>query len=65
MANAKRTANVYFEIGKAYLKNKDTNQPITKEEYENCIWEDIKLVLDACHLRTMIGVPNAVLASRT
>jgi hypothetical protein len=65
MANAQRTANVYFEIGKAYLTNKDTGQPITKEEYENSIWEDIKLVLDACHLRTMIGVPNAATASKT
>ena len=58
MENAKRTANVYFLVAQAYLKNKDTSQPITKEEYENCIWEDIKIVLDACHLRTVIGVPS-------
>ena len=58
MADAKRTANVYFEMAKAYLTNKDTNQPMTKEEYENSIWEDIKQVLDACHLRTLMGVPT-------
>ena len=58
MENAKRTANVYFLVAQAYLKNKDTSQPITKEEYENCIWEDIKIILDACHLRTVLGVPN-------
>jgi hypothetical protein len=58
MENAKRTANVYFLVAQAYLKNKDTGNPITKEEYENCIWEDIKIILDACHLRTVLGVGN-------
>ena len=58
MSAANRTANVYLKIAQAYLKNKDTGQPITKEEYENCIWEDIRIVLDACHLRTVIGVGN-------
>ena len=58
LADAKRTANVYFEMAKAYLTNKDTSQPMTKEEYENSIWEEIKQVLDACHLRTLMGVPN-------
>ena len=58
LADAKRTANVYFEMAKASLTNKVTNQPMTKEEYENSIWEDIKQVLDACHLRTLMGVPT-------
>ena len=58
MGNAKREANTYLQVAQAYLKNKDTGQPITKDEYENCIWEDIKLILDACHLRTVLGVRN-------
>jgi hypothetical protein len=58
MDNAKREANIYLQVAQAYLKNKDTGNPITKEEYENCIWEDVKMVLDACHLRTVLGVGN-------
>ncbi len=58
MENANRQANLYLEIAQAYLKNKVTGEPITKEEFENCFWEDIKLILDACHLRTMMGAPS-------
>ena len=58
MGNAMRTANLYLEVAQAYLKNKETDKAITKEEYENCIWEDIKIILDACHLRTVLGVGN-------
>ena len=65
MINATRTAELYLTIAQAYLVNKDTQVAITKEEYENTIWEDIKLVLDSCHLRTLIGVPNAVKVSGT
>ena len=65
MEYANNTAMVYFKTAQAYLNNKDTNQPMTKEEYENCIWEDIKIILDACHLRTIMGVPNAGPASKT
>lgn len=65
MASAKRIAEVYFISAQAYLKNKETGQPITKEEYENTFWEDIKLIIDSCHLRTMIGPGNSVTASKT
>ena len=65
MANAQRTAELYLKIAQAYLTNKETNQPISKEDYENCFWEEIKIVLDACHLRTMTGLPNVGAASKT
>jgi hypothetical protein len=65
MENANRQANLYLEIAQAYLTNKETGQPITKEEFENCFWEDIKLILDACHLRTMMGSGNLEAASKT
>lgn len=65
MENAKRQANLYLEVAQAYLTNKETGQPITKEEFENCFWEDIKLILDACHLRTMMGSGNLEAASKT
>jgi hypothetical protein len=57
IANAERQAELYFHIAQAYLTNKDTGQPISKDDYLNIIWEDTKLVLDACHLRTMMGTP--------
>ena len=65
MENANRTANIYLKTAQAYLKNKETGQPITKEEYINTIWEDVKIILDSCHLRTMLGVPNAGKVSGT
>jgi hypothetical protein len=65
MVSAKRIADVYFISAQAYLKNKETGLPITKEEYENSFWEDIKLILDACHIRTMIGSGNSEPASKT
>ena len=58
MENANRTAIIYLKTAQAYLKHKDTGEPITKEEYENCFWDDIKIILDACHLRTILGVGN-------
>ncbi len=58
MENANRQASLYLEIAQAYLTNKATGEKISKEEFENCFWEDIKLILDACHLRTMMGSPN-------
>jgi hypothetical protein len=65
MASAKRVADVYFISAQAYLTNKETGQPITKEEYENSFWEDIKPILDSCHLRTIIGPGNSEPASKT
>ncbi len=65
MEVANRTALIYLKTAQAYLKHKETGEPITKEQYENTVWEDIKIVLDACHLRTMIGTPNVGTASRT
>ena len=56
---------LYLTIGQAYLTNTETGHPITKDEFENMIWEDIKIILDACHLRSMTGVPSAVKASAT
>jgi len=58
MENANRTAIIYLKTAQAYLKHKDTGEPITKEEYENCFWDDVKIILDACHLRTILGVGN-------
>jgi ABC-type siderophore export system fused ATPase/permease subunit len=65
MENAERMAELYLFTGQAYLTNKETQKPIQKEEFENMIWEDIKMVLDACHLRSMLGVPNSERASTT
>lgn len=65
MENANRQASLYLEIAQAYLTNKETGEKITKEEFENCFWEDIKLILDACHLRTMMGSGNLEAASKT
>ena len=65
MENAERVALLYLTIGRAYLNNKETGHPISKEEFENSIWEDMKIILDACHLRTMLGSPNLGTASVT
>lgn len=65
MEYANLTATMYFKTAQAYLNNKETGQPMTKEEYENCIWEDIKIILDACHLRTIMGAGNSAPASKT
>ena len=62
---ANRQADLYLHIAQAYLSEKDTGQPITKEQFVNTIWEEIKLILSACHLRTMLGTPNAAPASGT
>ena len=55
---AERQAELYFKIAQAYLINKDTALPIQKEEFVNMIWEDIKIVIDACHIRTLMGIPS-------
>lgn len=55
---AEKEAELYLLIGQAYLTNKESGQPIQKEEFENMLWEDIKIVIDACHLRTLMGIPS-------
>ncbi len=58
MENARKQAELYLKIAQAYLFNKETSEPIKKEEFLDIVWEDMKIILDACHLRTMIGSPN-------
>ena len=65
LSDAQRIADMYFTTAQAYLFNKETNEPITESEFGGMYWEEIKLILDACHLRTLMGVPNAVPASKT
>lgn len=55
---AEKVAELYLLMGQAYLTNKETGQPLTKDEFENMIWEDIRFVIDSCHIRTSLGVPN-------
>jgi hypothetical protein len=56
MEVANNIAEMYLIIGQAYLTNIETQQPITKDEFQNMIWEEIKQILDACQLRTAMGV---------
>jgi hypothetical protein len=55
---ANHVAEMYLIIGQAYLTNVETHQPLQKNEFENMVWEEIKQILDACQLRTAMGVTN-------
>lgn len=55
---ANNIAEMYLIIGQAYLTNVETQQPLQKSEFENMAWEEIKQILDACQLRTSLGVTN-------
>jgi hypothetical protein len=55
---AANVAEMYLVIGQAYLTNIETKQPLQKEEFYNMVWEEIKQILDACLLRTALGVTN-------
>ena len=58
MEVANNIAEMYLVIGQAYLTNIETGQPLQKSEFENMVWEEIKQILDACQLRTSLGVTN-------
>src|ERR1051326_2933422 len=58
LETAERVAELYLLMAQAYLENTETHAPITKEEFENMIWEEIRVVIDACHIRTLMGVPS-------
>ena len=58
MERTKLEADMYFAVAQAYLKNKDTGEPITEEQFGNTIWEEVKMICDACHFRTTLGIPS-------
>jgi hypothetical protein len=58
MEVANNVAEMYLIIGQAYLTNIETKQALQKNEFENMVWEEIKQILDACQLRTAMGVTN-------
>lgn len=43
-------ADLYKELARVYLK-------MPENEYYNCDWHEIKLILDACAFRTLYGRP--------
>jgi hypothetical protein len=43
-------AEIYLKCAKMYFG-------MSQDEFEDCSWEDIKLILDACNFRTLYGIP--------
>jgi hypothetical protein len=52
---AEELASLYLEFAQMLLINTTTNEPITKDEFEQQEWGTIRSIIDNCILKSLVG----------